>query len=502
MNMTAIRDALLRVLTGARRLALSLALIGAGAILGYAGLRWTGGAVPPAHAAETPTETPEAKGEKGIVRMPEARWPVAGIRIASAGYAPFTEHLQRTGRLTLNETRMAHLAPLAEGVIREVKVRLGQDVRAGDVLAVIDSREVGQVKLELARARLASATAEARHAWTQQTSRNAGELVAAMTAGTPLTDLENGFKNRPIGDLRQQLVTTYSRWVQARTKFQTVSQPSLQAVLPKTNLIRTRSEYEVAGAAFRALCEEVAFQAKQQVRTSEAGVRDAQTAEALARARLLMLGYTAREVNALDPVAEGAAVSLYSIRAPFDGTIVEQHAVLAERVGPDLQMFRLADLSTLWLRADIPQKDLALIHGLAGGKIRFRTADGAGTDRQGVVFYTGDVVDEQTRTVPLTATVANPGRDLKPGVFVEVELEQAGAMAIQVPETAIQRDGAQPFVFVHEEGDAFRRVDVTIARTSGGVAEVARGLQPGQPVVVAGGFVLKSELFKDQMAGD
>jgi multidrug efflux pump subunit AcrA (membrane-fusion protein) len=67
---------------------------------------------------------------------------------------------------------------------------------------------------------------------------------------------------------------------------------------------------------------------------------------------------------------------------------------------------------------------------------------------------------------------------------------------------AIQRQGTQPFVFVHRGKGEFRRVDVKLGRTSGGTVEVVEGLGQGQPVVVAGGFILKSELLKDQMAGE
>jgi cobalt-zinc-cadmium efflux system membrane fusion protein len=478
--------------------ALLVVIVGSSGAIGYVAWRSAGGDAPPGATAPS-GDGPE---DRSVVRMAEERWPAAGIRVEPAAYTGFTERVWRGGHLALDETRLAHLSPMVEGVVREVKVRLGQDVRAGEVLVVLDSREVGQAKLDLVKARLAAEYARAQHTWTQTTSRAARELVEAMAGGATVPDIEKRFKDRPIGELRQQLITAYSRWLQAKAHYEAVSQADVRGSVSPASVIRLRADFEAAEAAFRALCEEAKFQTSQNVRASEQKLREAQTAEALSKATLMMLGYSQEEVGAMDPIAEGPRVSLYSVRAPFAGTVIKQHAVLAERVDPEVQMFQIADLSTLWLQADVPQKDVPLARRMAGGKVRFRVSEESGALYEGDVFYTGDLVDRDSRAVVLTAAVPNPGRKFKPGMFVEVELTRPGDPAVQVPARAIQWQGTQPFVFVHEGGDAFRRVDVKVGRTSDGVVEVTEGLSQGQAVVVDGGFVLKSELLKDQMVGD
>jgi cobalt-zinc-cadmium efflux system membrane fusion protein len=477
-------------------------LMGIGAAICYGVLRWAGGTSPIATGARVADSPADAPDENAMVKMPGSKWAAAGIRLEPAGYIPFSESVWRSGRLAINETRLAHISPMAEGVVREVKVRLGQDVKAGDVLAVIDSREVGQAKLDLVKARLASSYARAQHSWTQAANQAAVEMVQAMASGTKVSEIEKQFENRPIGDLRQQLMTAYSHRLQTRAHYESVSQTDVQGAIPMATVIRSRADYEAAEAAYRAVCEEVSFQAGQQTRASEQKLREAQTAESLSKASLMILGFSDKEVEAMDPLAEGEKVSLYPVRAPFDSTVIELHAVLAERVGPQHQMFQLADLSSLCLRAEVPQTDLSLVQGLVGRKVRFRVTAGGGATLEGDVFYTGDVVDQDTRTVPLIASVPNPDRKLKPGTFVEVEFVQTGSAAVQVPAEAIQRQGEQTFVFVHAGGDEFRRVDVKLGRASGAVAEVVEGLERGESVVVSGGFVLKSEMFKDQMVGD
>ena len=487
--------------SGAGRLvsvALSALLVGGG--VGYGAFRVLGSAQPA--AAPAPAATEEKPAEPDVVEFSESKWKSAGVTIEPVTYAPFTERIWRSGHLILNETAIAHLSPVVEGIIREVKVRLGQEVKAGEVLAVLDCREVGQAKLDLVKARLATEYARNQSAWTQTVTKNATELVQATTAGETIPEIEKRFANRPIGEIRQQIITAYSRRLQAKAHYDAVTQADTQGAISQANIIRLRADLEAAEASFRALTEEVKFQSGQQVRAAEQKLREAQTAEALSQAALMMFGYSREEVAAMDPIAEGARVSLYPIRAPFSGTIIEQHAVLAERVSPQIQLFKIADLSVLWLHADVPQRDHAFVRKLTGGKIRFREDDESGKLYQGDVFYKGDLIEPETRAISLSASVPNEDRSLKPGMFVEVEFLKTGEAAVQVPATAVQRDNRQAFVFVHEGGDRFKRVNVKLGRSNEGTVEISDGLKPGQNVVTGGAFVLKSELMKDQMMGE
>jgi RND family efflux transporter MFP subunit len=353
------------------------------------------------------------------------------------------------------------------------------------------------------KARLAADAAQVQYDWTANAHKNAAELVEVMAKGTPIADIEARFKNRTVGELRQQLISAYSRRLQAKAHYAAADGPDSRGAVPQSTLLKLKADAEAAEAAFLAAGEEARYQTGQQVRAAEQKLREARTAEAIGKTQLLMLGFPKAAADKADPVAEGPDVALYPIRAPFAGTVIEQHAVLGERAGPQVQMFKLADLSTLWLHADIHQRDIPLLRGLAGGKVRFREPDAPpAAAREADVLYTGDVLDAGTRAVALTAVVPNPDRALKPGMFVEVELTRPGRDAVQVPAAAVQRQGTQAFVFVHAGGDEFRRADVKLGQTSGDVVEVVEGLEKGQPVAVAGGFVLKSELMKDQIVGE
>lgn len=487
-----------------RRAALPFLLLVAGASLGIGGMAAFGPAHGPAPSGPTASQKEtHHEGEPDGVTFPQSKWEAAGIKTEPVGVAPLQDHAWRTGRVLANEDRVAHVSPPVEGMVVEVRARLGQDVAAGAVLAVLESREVAQAKMDLVTSRVAFAAERERAEWATASAANTADLVRAVAAGTPAAEIDAAFKDRPVGERRQALMTAYAQRGHLRTHLD--AQRATSAALPAATLQKTEAEFAAAEAALKALCEEYKFQAAQQSRQAELKLKEAAAALDAARSRLLTLGYTAPQVEAMDPVAEGAAVSRFELKAPFAGTVVEKHAVRSERVGPQTQMFQVADLSTVWVQADAYEADLPLLRALAGTGtgLVFRAPAAGVPECPAEVVYAGDIVDRASRALLVTASAQNDGRALKPGMYVEVGLPRGGSEPVlQVPASAVQRYEGKAFVFVHAKGDEFRRADVALGRGAGDRTEVRSGLRPGDRVVTEGGFVLKSELLRDQLGGD
>lgn len=450
----------------------------------------------------SPDAVQESEKPHDTVSLAKDRWQASGVALEPVVAASFIERHWRTGRLAVDEGHVAHLSPVVDGVIRDVRVRLGQNVNAGDVLAVLDCREVGQAKLELVKVRMGLEFAQSQYDRTRMSTENALAMVDAMLGNKTIPEIERAFQNRPIGDMRQQLIGAYSKRLQAKAQYESVSRPESAGAVSEAIIIRSRADNETAESVYRALCEETRNQGMLQIRAAEQKLREAQTAQALAKAQLLMYGYDANEVDRMDPIREGAAVSLHAIRAPLAGNIVEQHAVTAERVGPTIQLFQIADYTKLWLTADIYESDLPLTSGLLGRTLHFRVPGQPGTSGESTVFSIGGSVDPTTRAIALRGSVDNKTNRLKSGSFIEVELTRTIPDAMSIPLEAVQRDGSNPFLFVHEGGDLFRKVPVTLGAESEGRVVVSKGLKPGQIIVSQGGFILKSELMKDLIAGE
>jgi RND family efflux transporter MFP subunit len=227
----------------------------------------------------------------------------------------------------------------------------------------------------------------------------------------------------------------------------------------------------------------------------------AEAALAISRSQLLILGYSQGEIEEMDPIAEAERVAYYPLRSPLSGTIIARNAPLSKHVDDELELFQIADLSTIWLRADVFEKDLSAVRSLRGCLVAFETGSYPGRRFQARVFSLGDVIDEETRATRLLAVVDNSERLLKPGMFADIELNpQNDADVLQVPTSAIQRHSGATFVFVPGGAGTFRRRDVTLGRLTADVAEVRSGLEEGDSVVVRGGFALKSELLSELLA--
>ena len=440
-------------------------------------------------------------GPSDIVRLPRTKWRVAGIRVEPVQPGTLRRQLWVTGKLTLNEDRLAHIYSLVEGTIHRVNVRFGQDVEAGEVLAIVDSKEVGEAKLTLYGNRLKAEFAKVNHEWKQQINQNTQMLIATLRKEPPITDLERLFLDKPMGEYREMLISAYARLHKSQADYERLKPLADRGVTAGKQLLAAKAVFEADRATFLALLEQLKFSAWQDALRTEQAFRQAERAVAVSRSQLYILGYRTQDLTQIDPVAEGETISHYEIRAPFNGTVIGKNVVLAERVGPDTELFQVADLSTVWVQADIYQKDLDRLKRL-GSTIRFR-APPSKLEHEAEIFYRGDVLDPDTRTIRLRAMTANPKRDLKPGMFIEVALPgEVLTDVLRLPSSAVQEVDGQTIVFVQREDGTFERRDVTVGATSNGEVQIVDGLREGEPVVVEGGFALKSEMLKYLMSDD
>lgn len=476
-----------------------------GAVLGAGAMYATrGGPGSSSKEAEKEKKGGEHEGhEPGVVALAEEKQKSAGLEVAPAERGRFAITKWVTGRLTPNEDRLAHVYSQVEGVVHEVPVRYGQRVKAGDVLAVVDSQQVGKAKLALVSDRQDALIAAVNKDWAQKVHDNTQALIRELEKGGAPQEIAERFRDKPIGENREQLVSAYARLQQTRAENDRSKSLAERGSLSQREYQKAKADYEAAQATYGALLEQIRFTSGQQLLKAQQALDQAKVAEGASRSALLILGYRDADVQKMDPLAEGEEVAHYTLKAPFDGTVTSKDVVLNERVGPEKKLFDLADLSSVWVQADIFEKDLPALVGLQGRRVRFRAGTYPGRRFEAKVFYAGDIVEEKTRSVRLTAAAQNPDGVLKPGMFVEVELPIGAAEnVVHVPASALQEYEAKTFVFVRLKDGQFRRKDVTVGRTNEQVAEVTEGLKAGEPVVVRGAFALKTELLREQIGED
>jgi len=196
---------------------------------------------------------------------------------------------------------------------------------------------------------------------------------------------------------------------------------------------------------------------------------------------------------------ESGSLSSLVLRTPFAGIVEEVVIARGERARAGDNLFVVADTSTLWVRAQIHERQWTTVEIGEGQTVRV-TVPGAGVhEATARVNHVGSTVEADSRSVALVAELDNDDAHFKPGMFVWVDLSQGEKReALSVPAAAVMRHEGRAFVFVPEGNGRFRRVDVKTGLESGDLVEVAGGLSPGQEVVAQGAFVLKSELLLEK----
>lgn len=183
----------------------------------------------------------------------------------------------------------------------------------------------------------------------------------------------------------------------------------------------------------------------------------------------------------------------YTFRAPADGVVIEKMAVAGQMMKAGEQIYRLADLSTVWVLAQIYEKDLPFVR--EGQAAEVRTSYGQQRSFSGQVQLLLPQVEEQTRATTARIVLPNPDLYLRPGMFTDVRFTtQLAESAVLVPDMAVLRSGERNTVFIAKDGGSFEPRAVQLgARSEGNFYEVLSGLSEGDRVVTSGQFMLDSE---------
>lgn len=364
----------------------------------------------PAHEGEDKHEEKHDGADQLKLKPEEIQ--AAGIKVEALAEQEVSEQVTVTATIRPNQDRITHVAPRVPGRIVKVNANLGDQVKAGQTLAVLDSLEVG----------------EAHSAYLQAVTQHAV----------------------------------------AKADFERAEKLHTDQIIAQKDHLRAHAEYEKSKAALAAAGD-----------------------------RLRMLG-----VNPA-PAADGKAVSTFPLTTPFGGTVIEKHAILGELAQPDKQLFTVADLSKLWIEANLFEKDLGRVK--VGADAAVTVAAYPDEAFRGKLTYIAAVVDKETRTVQARVEVANPDGRLKPEMFATAAIatngtrgKEAKVKALVLPEEAVVLMQGQPTVFIEEHG-GFEPRAVELGEKLRGRVVVKNGLAAGDKVVTAGTYALKARVMKSQL---
>lgn len=216
-----------------------------------------------------------------------------------------------------------------------------------------------------------------------------------------------------------------------------------------------------------------------------------------ADSRLHLFGLSHADVERLH--RQGELSSEFPLRSPIAGIVMDRQINPGEVVEAGKPLFTVGNIENLWLLAQLYEKDLSRVS--AGQEVAVSTDAFPNETFNGTIDYVGDQVDSATRTVRVRSVIRNPARRLKPGMFVEALISVAsGEAVLAIPQSAIQKIDNVPTVFVEVSPNVFEPRPVEIGRAGNTVAEVKKGLRPGERVITEGSLALKAELQKSELA--
>lgn len=231
---------------------------------------------------------------------------------------------------------------------------------------------------------------------------------------------------------------------------------------------------------------------------SRAQLRDSQIADArvyaerlvdAARQRLVLWDLPPEAIQALEDGREPQRAMPF--QSPVGGFVIEKRVVRGQHVAPGMSLYTVADLSEVWVEADLYEEEVSLVREGARASV---TLDAYPEEQfRGRVIYIYPYVDERTRTVQVRLTLPNPRGRLKPGMYANVALDAAVGEGVVVPTNAVLDSGDQQHVFVSQGDGYFEPRPVVVGRRLDGAIEILEGLESGEMVVTSAAFFIDSE---------
>lgn len=226
---------------------------------------------------------------------------------------------------------------------------------------------------------------------------------------------------------------------------------------------------------------------------AESSVASTRAAVTSARHKLMILGIKESDLSQLANKPDVSAV--FSLTAPISGIVVERNATVGATVGSDANVFKIVDISSVWIDANVFEKDLARVR--LGQPVNV-SVTAFPTVFAGKVIFVSTVVDPDTRSVKVRTEVPNRDGKLKPDMFANVEIvTDVNRTAISIPQSALLNDGGQSIVFV-ASGAAFEKRIVTTGIQSEDRVEIVSGLKTGDKVVIKGNYLLLQQSKPEQ----
>ena len=209
-----------------------------------------------------------------------------------------------------------------------------------------------------------------------------------------------------------------------------------------------------------------------------------------ARRRLLYWDVSPADVDRIEQTGEVQRTIV--LRSPASGVVVEKAVMSGQRIMAGEALYRVADLSVVWIEGEVFERDLASIRQGQAVSVEFDALPGE--VRTGRIAYIYPMLNPETRTVRVRVELPNPGLVLKPGMYATIRIRGVGNQTtVLVPRTAVLRTGERDLAFVRLPGGMLEPREVTVGSANAEQVQVLRGIRAGESVVTSATFLVDAE---------
>jgi RND family efflux transporter MFP subunit len=333
--------------------------------------------------------------------------------------------------------------------------------------------------------------------------QRAGIVAAPVASGGPATEMRlpgavepNAYRQVRVTSLVAGRVTRVSAELGAHVRRgQTLAQVySPELAEAQTKYVSARAMLDAHDRELQRTQKlvEIGAASRQELERIHAEHAGQTAAVQSARSQLELLGVPA---STIDSLGSGSTVSATtSVPAPIDGVVTERTANVGLNVDPATALFTVVDLSTVWITADVYEKDFSRVR--VGREATITTAAFPSLSLRGRISYIDPQVNPETRTAKIRVEVPNPRGELRLGMYTDVLVSGApGASVPVVPRSAVQNVGDRTVVYLAtpKEPGKFIEREVRLGQPSGEGVEIVSGVQPGEVVVTEGSFFVRAE---------
>jgi membrane fusion protein, heavy metal efflux system len=434
------------------RMLIVVAVAAVGIVLLIAVLLW-----PKKKAEIATTETPptlaaqkegseDEHSQEGAIEISDETAELVGIKTEPAARGEIEDTISSTGKVLVAPNSEALVGAKVSGRAVRVSAEPGQRVAAGQVVVVVDSPQIAELRGQLVEARSKLQLAEQNRARAAKTENRVAALQAKNRLDLAQTVLDRKRRLAAIGVAAQREVN------EAETEFK-----------------NAKAEYD--------------YQSNIQVSRQQ---QEALSEVEQARATVTRLS---QQLAALGAGAGGQG-GLINISSPIAGTVIDRHISVGGTVSENTELMTVMNLANVIVEAQLPESQAGKVR--IGQRMIARIPGAPDRAFEGNVQSVGETVDPKARIVAVRARVANLGTTLKHEMGVEIRIVTGGRKgALMIAASALVDDEGVKVVYV-KEGTKYERREVSIGNLTFQWAEILSGVEEGEQVVVAGAYQLRN----------